>query len=51
MSKVIAEMTMSLDGFVSDISGSMASLYSDFETYQYTEPYKESVKKRCNSYE
>jgi dihydrofolate reductase len=43
MSKVIAGMTMSLDRFVNDISGSVASLYSDFETYQNTEPYKESI--------
>ena len=45
MSKVIAGMTMSLDGFVNDISGSVASLYSDFEAYQNTEPYKESIQK------
>ena len=45
MSKVIAGMTISLDGFVNDISGSVASLYSDFEAYQNTEPYKESIQK------
>ncbi|MBI5944870.1 MAG: dihydrofolate reductase family protein [Chloroflexi bacterium] len=43
MSKVIAGMTISLDGFVNDSSGSVASLYSDLETYQNTEPYKESI--------
>jgi dihydrofolate reductase len=43
MSKVIAGMTMSLDGFVNDINGRVDSLYSDFETYQTTEPYKESI--------
>ena len=45
MSKIIAGMTISLDGFVNDISGSVASLYSDFEAYQNTEPYKESIQK------
>jgi len=43
MSKVIAGMTISLDGFVNDGSGSVAPLYSDLETYQNTEPYKESI--------
>ena len=43
MSKVIAGMTMSLDGFVNDSNGSVDSLYSDFETYQNTEPYKNAI--------
>ncbi len=43
MAKVIAGMTMSLDGFINDINGSVAALYSDFESYQNTEPYKESI--------
>ncbi len=32
MSKVVVGMTISLDGFVNDSSGSVASLYPDFET-------------------
>jgi hypothetical protein len=31
MSKVVVGMTMSLDGFVNDSSGSVASLYPDLE--------------------
>ena len=45
MSKVIVGMTMSLDGFVNDISGSVASLYSDFESFRDTEPLKEAIQK------
>ena len=45
MSKVIVGMTMSLDGFVNDISGSVASLYSDFDSFQNTEPFRESIQR------
>jgi hypothetical protein len=37
MSKVVVGMTMSLDGFVNDSSGSVASLYPDFESFRETE--------------
>ncbi len=45
MAKVIAGMTMSLDGFVNDIRGSVAPLYSDFGSFLETEPIRESIKK------
>jgi len=45
MSKVVAGMTISLDGFVNDSSGSVASLYSDFESFKETEPFMESIEK------
>lgn len=34
MTKVLAGMTSSLDGFVSDTDGNIGALYSDFETLQ-----------------
>lgn len=44
MGKVVLGMTMSLDGFVNDRDGSVGALYSDLETYQDTEPLKESIR-------
>jgi len=34
---------MSLDGFINDRNGSVAALYPDLETWQYTEPGRESI--------
>ena len=45
MSKVVAGMTISLDGFVNDSRGSVASLYSDFGSFKETEPFMESIEK------
>jgi dihydrofolate reductase len=45
MSKVIAGMTISLDGFVNDSSGSISMLYSDFESFIDSEPQRESIEK------
>jgi dihydrofolate reductase len=45
MTKVIAGMTISLDGFVNDSSGSITLLYSDFDTFIVSGPQKESIQK------
>jgi dihydrofolate reductase len=44
MAKVIAGMTLSLDGFVNDRSGSVASLYPDLAELQNTEMLQESIR-------
>lgn len=38
-------MTISLDGFVNDSSGSISMLYSDFESFIGSEPQRESIEK------
>lgn len=43
MPKVIAGMTISLDGFVCDRTGSLTPLYSDFATLQQSETLKEAI--------
>ena len=43
MAKVILGMTMSLDGFVHDRSGSVGALYPDLETLRNTEPMREAI--------
>jgi dihydrofolate reductase len=43
MGKVILGMTMSLDGFINDRTGSVAALYRDLEAWRETEPGKESI--------
>lgn len=45
MSKVVVGMTISLDGFVNDRSGSVASLYPDFESLQDSEYLRETIQK------
>jgi dihydrofolate reductase len=45
MSKVVVGMTISLDGFVNDRSGSVDSLYSDLESLRDSEPLRESIHK------
>ena len=45
MSKVVVGMTISLDGFVNDSSGSVASLYPDFESFRDFEPLRETIQK------
>jgi len=45
MSKVVAEMTISLDGFVCDSRGSITMLYSDFESFLGSEPQRESFER------
>ncbi len=45
MSKVVVGMTISLDGFVNDRSGSVAALYSDFESFRDFEPMQEAIQK------
>jgi dihydrofolate reductase len=44
MGKVIVGTTMSLDGFINDRSGSVASLYPDLEELHQTEMLQESMK-------
>ena len=44
MGKVIAGMTMSVDGFVHDAQGSMAELYPDLEALRDTELMEESIR-------
>lgn len=44
MGKVIAGMTMSLDGFISDSNGDLRPLYSDFETFVNSELTQESIR-------
>ena len=43
MGKVILGMTMSLDGFINDRSGSVAALYPDLVAWRETDPGKESI--------
>jgi dihydrofolate reductase len=43
MGKVILGMTMSLDGFINDRSGSVSALYPDLDAWRETEPGKESI--------
>jgi dihydrofolate reductase len=43
MGKVIIGMTMSLDGFIADRSGSVASLYPDFEAMRESEVLQEAI--------
>ena len=43
MAKVILGMTMSLDGFINDSSGSVDALYPDLDTLRNTEPMQESM--------
>jgi dihydrofolate reductase len=43
MGKVILGMTISLDGFINDRSGSVQSLYPDLASLRETEPMKESI--------
>ena len=43
MAKVILGMTMSLDGFINDRSGSVAALYPDLDAWRYTETGRESI--------
>jgi len=42
MGKVILGMTMSLDGYINDRSGSVGALYHDLEALQDTEPMREA---------
>ena len=43
MGKVVLGMTMSLDGFINDRTGSVAALYPDLVAWRETEPGKESI--------
>lgn len=43
MGKVVLGMTMSLDGFINDRSGSVGALYPDLAALRETEPLKESI--------
>lgn len=43
MGKVIAGMTLSLDGFIQDREGSVAALYTDFGTLAEAESMRESI--------
>jgi dihydrofolate reductase len=43
MGKVIAGMTMSLDGFVHDHTGSVGALYPDLDSLRDTEPLREAI--------
>ena len=43
MGKVIFGLTMSLDGFINDLNGSVASLYSDFAELRESESLRESI--------
>jgi dihydrofolate reductase len=43
MTKVILGMTMSLDGFINDSSGSVEALYSDLAAWRETGPGRESI--------
>jgi dihydrofolate reductase len=44
MAKVILGMTMSLDGFINDGSGSVDALYPDLDALRDTEPLRESMR-------
>jgi hypothetical protein len=43
MGKVILGMTISVDGFINDRSGSVAALYPDLAALRETEPLSESI--------
>src|SRR3989304_2351819 len=43
MAKVILGMTMSMDGFINDRSGSVEALYPDLAALRNTEPLRESI--------
>lgn len=43
MSKVVLGMTISLDGFINDRSGSVQTLYPDLAAWRETEPGRESI--------
>lgn len=43
MGKVVLGMTMSLDGFINDRSGSVEALYPDLDAMREMEPLKESI--------
>ena len=43
MAKVILGMTMSLDGYIRDRSGSVGALYPDLGTLRDTEPMREAI--------
>jgi dihydrofolate reductase len=43
MGKVVLGMTMSLDGFINDRTGSVDALYPDLAAWRETEPGKESI--------
>jgi dihydrofolate reductase len=43
MGKIILGMTMSIDGFINDRSGSVGALYPDLAAWRETEPGKESI--------
>jgi dihydrofolate reductase len=43
MGKVVLGMTMSLDGFINDRTGSVEALYPDLAAWRETEPGKESI--------
>ena len=43
MAKVVVGMTISLDGFVTDSSGSVDALYSDFDAMHEEAPLKEAI--------
>ena len=43
MAQVILGMTLSVDGFINDRSGSVAALYPDLDTLRNTEPMRESI--------
>lgn len=44
MAKVILGITMSLDGFTNDRSGSVGALYPDLNALRNTEPMRESIR-------
>lgn len=44
MGKVVAGLTMSLDGFINDRDGSVASLYADMDELRNTEPLQEAIR-------
>lgn len=44
MTKVVAGMTMSLDGYVNDRNGSVQILYADFEALHDTDPMKDAIR-------
>ena len=44
MGKVIAGMTMSLDGYINDRNGSVEKLYSDFSEMHHVASFQETIK-------
>lgn len=44
MGKVVLGMTMSMDGFINDRNGSVASLYPDLNELRNTEPLQEAIR-------